>query len=141
MRLLIIEQRYDGGHHLNFVQYLVEAFAPLGCEIVLAVPEPAPETPQFKMSLSPYQSRFRLESIPFRDESISRWRMILRARAFRALIARVKPDAVYVPSLDRMAQTLAWWVALRPRLSGLHCEALLLGVPAAYGMTRLPSIS
>ena len=35
-----------------------------------------------------------------------------------------------------MAQSLAWWLALRPRLSRLHCEALLLGLPAAYGMTR-----
>ena len=65
------------------------------------------------------------------------------ARAIRALIARVKPDAVYVPTLDvyvptldRMAQSFAWWLALRPRLSRLHCEALLLGLPAAYGMTR-----
>ena len=38
------------------------------------------------------------------------------------------------PTLHRMAQSLAWWLALRPRLSRLHCEALLLGLPAAYGM-------
>ena len=134
MRVLIIEQTYDGGHYLNSVQHLVQAFAPLGCEIVVAVPNPAPESAQFKMYLSPHQSRFRLEFIPSRDETMSRWRMILaNARAFRALIARVKPDAVYVPSLDGyfhpdgMAQSLAWWLALRPRLSRLHCEALLLG--------------
>ena len=50
MRVLIIEQRYDGGHYLNYVQYLVQAFAPLGCEIVVAVPNAAPESAQFKMS-------------------------------------------------------------------------------------------
>ena len=43
MRVLIIEQKCDDGHYLNFVQYLVQAFAPLGCEIVVAVPNSAPE--------------------------------------------------------------------------------------------------
>jgi glycosyltransferase involved in cell wall biosynthesis len=142
MRVLIIEQASDGGHYLNSVQHLVQAFAPLGCEIVVAVPNTVPESAQFKIYLSPHQSRFRLEFIPSRDETMSRWRMILaQARAFRALIARVKPDAAYVPSLggyfstrDGIAQSLGWWLALRPRLSRLHCEALLLGFPAAYGM-------
>src|SRR5262245_54448616 len=144
MRVLIIEQRSDTGHHLNYVRHLVKAFAPLGCEIVVALPNTAPESEQFKIYLSPHQSRFRLEFIPPHDETISRWKMILaRARAFRALIARVKPDAVYVPTLEgyvstreRIAQSIAWWLALRPRLSRLHCEALLLGLPAAYGMAR-----
>ena len=39
MRVLIIEQKCDDGHYLNYVQYLVQAFAPLGCEIVVAVPQ------------------------------------------------------------------------------------------------------
>jgi glycosyltransferase involved in cell wall biosynthesis len=156
MRVLIIEQASDGGHYLNYVRHLVQAFAPLGCDIVVAVPKPALESMQFKTYLSPHRPLFRLEFIPSRDETItekrwligtliSSWRIILaNARAFRALIARVKPDAVYVPTLDRyqvsirhgMAESLAWWLALRPRLSRLHCEALLLGLPAAYGMTR-----
>jgi glycosyltransferase involved in cell wall biosynthesis len=145
MRVLIIEQTYNGGHYLNYVRYLVQAFAPLRCEIVVAVPNRAPESAQFKMYLAPHRSRFRLEFIPPRDDTISKWRMTLaNARAFRALIARVKPDAVYVPTLDRyifsirdgMAQSLAWWLALRPRLSQPHCEALVLGLPAAYGMSH-----
>jgi hypothetical protein len=141
MRVLIIEQAHVG-HYLNSVQHLVRAFAPLGCEIIIAVPNTVPESAQFKIYLSPHQSRFRLEFIPARDDTMSRWRMILaQACAFRALIARVKPDAVYAPSLggyfstrDGLAQSLGWWLALRPRLSRLHCEALLLGFPAAYGM-------
>ena len=48
MRVLIIEQKCDYGHYLNSVQYLVQAFAPLGCEIVVAVPNSAPESPPFK---------------------------------------------------------------------------------------------
>jgi glycosyltransferase involved in cell wall biosynthesis len=140
MRVLIIEQKYDGGHYLNYVQYLIQAFVLLGCEIVVALPNPAPESVQFEMYLSPHRSRFRLEFIPSCDDAISKWRMIhTDARVFRALIDRVKPDAVYVPSLERMAQSLAWWLALRQsRLSRLHCEALLLGLPAAYGMSRRP---
>ena len=142
MRVLIIEQASDFGHHLNSVRHLVDAFGRLGCEIVIAVPDTVPKSTQFKIYLSAHQSRFRLEFILARDETMSRWRMILtQARAVRALIDRVKPDAVYVPTLpgysstrDGIAQSLAWWLALRPRLSRLHCEALLLGFPPAYGM-------
>jgi glycosyltransferase involved in cell wall biosynthesis len=141
MRVLIFEQTYDGGHYLNYVRLLVQAFAPLGCEIVVAVPDAAPESVQFKTYLSPHESHFRLEFIQPRDFTTSVSRMIQTdARVFRELIDRVKPDAVYVPTLElRMAHSLAWWLALRQsRLSRLHCEALVLGLPAAYGMTRRP---
>jgi hypothetical protein len=139
MRVLIIEQASDGGHYLNYVQHLVQAFAALGCDVVVAVPNAVVQSTQFEAYLSPQQSRFRLEFIPSRDKTLSRWRMALfNARAFRKLIARVKPDAVYVPTLDvyfdprrstldRTAQSLAWWLALRVRLSRIHSEALLLG--------------
>jgi hypothetical protein len=108
MRVLIIEQTYDGGHYLNYVRYLVEAFAPLGCEIVVAVPNGAPDSVQFKTYLSPHRSRFRLEFIQPRDyatRTTSVWRMIQTdARVYRELIERVKPDAVYLPTLEqRMA--------------------------------------
>jgi hypothetical protein len=141
MRVLIIEERYDGGHFLNYVRYLIQAFGPLGCEIVVAVPNAAPESVQFKTYLLPHQSRFRLEFIQSRDYTGSVWRKIWTdAQVFRELIDRVEPDAVYLPSLEqRMATSLAWWLALRQsRLSRLHCEALILGLPAAYGMSRRP---
>jgi glycosyltransferase involved in cell wall biosynthesis len=137
MRVLIVEQRYDGGHYFNSVRHLIQAFAPLGCEIVLAVPSAALESPQFKIHLSPHKSSFRLEFIPSRDDAKSKWRTIRTdAGVFRKLIDRVKPDAVYVPTIELMAQSFAWWLALHSRLSRPHCEALLLGVPAAYGMSR-----
>jgi glycosyltransferase involved in cell wall biosynthesis len=141
LRVLIIEQMYDGGHYLNYVRHLVQAFAPLGCDIVIAVPKPAPESPQFKTYLSPHQSQFRLEFIPSRDYATSTWKMIRTdARVFRELIRRVKPDAVYFPTADGVAQSLALSrLALRRSgLSRVHCEALLLGLPAAYGMSRRP---
>jgi len=143
MRVLIIEQASDvAGHYLNSVQHLIQAFAPLRCEIVVAVPNTVPESAQFKIYLSAHQSRFRLVFISAREEKMSRWRMILeQARALRALIGRVKPDAVYVPTLvsdfstrNGIAHSLAWWLALRARLSRLHCETLLLGFPPAYGI-------
>jgi glycosyltransferase involved in cell wall biosynthesis len=142
MRILIVEQIYDGGHYLNYVRYLVQAFAPLGAEIVVALPKAAPESEQFKMHLSPHQSRFRLEFIPARDYAASKWKMIRTdARVFRELIDRVKPDAVYLPTIERMPQSLAWWLALGSRLSRPHCEALILGLPAAYGMRRRPFLT
>jgi glycosyltransferase involved in cell wall biosynthesis len=141
MRVLIIEQKCDYGHYLYYVQGLIQAFAALRCEIVVAVPSSAPDTPQFKMYLSPYQSKFRLEFIRPRDYGSSIWRMIKTdARVFRELIDRVKPDAVYLPSADQEAHSIALSrVALRQSgLSRVHCEALLIRVPAAYGMGRRP---
>jgi len=141
MRVLIIEQKCEYGHYLNYVQYLVQAFAPLGCEIVVAVPNRAPASAPFKMYLSPHQSRFRVEFIPSRDYATSMWRMVkIDARVFRELNDRVKPDAVYFPTADGVAQSLALsQIALRPSgLSRIHCEAHLMAVPAAYGMSRRP---
>jgi Glycosyl transferases group 1 len=141
MRVLIVQQAYDVGryYYLNYVRYLVQAFAPLGCEIIVAVPRPALESAQFKMYLSSHRPRFRLESIPSR-KALGRWRTVQTdARVFRELMDRVKPDAVYVPTLERMAQSLAWWLALRrSRLQRPHCEALLLGLAESYGMSRRP---
>jgi glycosyltransferase involved in cell wall biosynthesis len=136
MRVLIIEQTYDGGHYLNYVRHLVQAFAPLGCEIVVAVPNAALESAQFKTYLSPHQSRFQLEFIQPREyASTSVWKMIQTdARVYRELIDRVRPDAVYLPTLE---QRMAQWLALRHSWSSrLHCEGLLLGLPAAYGTGR-----
>ena len=143
MRVLIVEQKCDYGHYLNYVQYLIRAFAPLGCEIVVAVPNSAPESAQFKIYLSPHQSRFRLEFVPSRAYATSNWRMFKTdARVFRELIDRVKPDAVYLPTADHEAHSLALSrLALRRSgLSGIHCEALLTRVTAAYGVSPRPPI-
>ena len=62
------------------------------------------------------------------------------ARVFRELIDRVKPDAVYLPSADQEAHSLALsrLAFCRSGLSQVHCEALLIRVPAAYRMSRRP---
>jgi glycosyltransferase involved in cell wall biosynthesis len=143
MRVLIIEQKCDYGHYLYYLQGLVRAFAPLGCEIIIAVPKSAPESPQFKMHLGPHQSRFQVEFIPSREYGTSIWRMIKAdARLMHELIDRVKPDAVYLPSADQEAHSLALSrLALRQSgLAGVHCEALLTRLSAAYGMGRRPPL-
>jgi glycosyltransferase involved in cell wall biosynthesis len=62
------------------------------------------------------------------------------ACVFRALIERIKPDAVYLPTADGVAQSLALsqLAMRRSGLSRVHSEALLIRVPAAYGMSRRP---
>ena len=46
------------------------------------------------------------------------------------------------PPLNGWPSHLRWWLALRrSRLSRPHCEALLLGLPAAYGMSRRPFLT
>ena len=133
MRVLIIEQTYEGGHYLNYVRYLVQAFAPLGCEIVVAVPHAALESVQFKTYLSPHRSRFRLEFIQPRDHgTTSVWRMIqIDARRYRELIDRVKPDAVYLPTLE---QRMAQWT--RPASVEIVSVSLRGAPPGALGRVR-----
>jgi hypothetical protein len=46
------------------------------CEIILAVPNSAPDSLQFRMHLGPHRSRFQLEFIRSRDYVRSIWRMI-----------------------------------------------------------------
>jgi hypothetical protein len=127
MRVLITEQTYDGGHYLNYVRHLIQAFAPLGCEIVVAVPNAALESARFKTYLSSHQSRFQLEFVQPREyASTSVWRMIqTEARVYRELIDRVRPDAVYFPTLE---QRMAQWVALpQSDCLSFRCEGFLLG--------------
>ena len=60
--------------------------------------------------------------------------------SFAELIDRVKPDAVYFPPLTRRPSHLhcRGLPLRRSGLSQVHCEALLIRVPAAYGMSRRP---
>jgi hypothetical protein len=90
MRVLIIEQKCEYGHYLNYVKYLIRGFLPLGCEVVVAVPNQTPESAQFKVHLSPYQSRFRLEFIPPREYATTMWQ---------------KPSRGYATSMWKMIKT------------------------------------
>jgi hypothetical protein len=143
MRVLILEQRYEGGHYLNWVKLVVMSVLDLADEIVVAVPAVAKETIQYELSLAPIQDCFRFYDLP-RDRPANRFTMITRlAQLASQAIAEVRPNALYLPTGDggvdaiNLARLLGQNV-----LRGLdHSEALLMRRPAAYGIAdqRVPS--
>src|ERR1700738_1547962 len=77
MRVLILEQRYDGGHYLNWVKLVVMSLVDLASEIVLGIPAAAKHSSQYKLALAPIQDRFRLYDLP-PDRPANRFNMIRR---------------------------------------------------------------
>src|SRR5262245_25659420 len=100
MRALILEQRYDGGHYLNWVKLVVLSLMDLASEIVVGIPAAAKNSSQYRLALAPIQDRFRLYDLP-PDRPANRFNMIRRlAKIASQAIADVRPDALYFPTSD-----------------------------------------
>jgi hypothetical protein len=75
MRVLILKQRYDSGHYLNWVKLLVMSLTGLASEIRVGVPSAARSSVQYELSLAPIQEHFRLYDLP-PDRPANRFKMI-----------------------------------------------------------------
>lgn len=118
MRVVVFEQ-WQGGHHFNYLQYLLPRLSELVSEVVVATTKPAIESEQFAAKLGNYGAlrNLRFEgSVPHHDPSrmfnssaatAARERFTLLMNLLDA-VSRIKPDYVLVPSAD--AQTLAMGV-------------------------------
>jgi hypothetical protein len=143
MRVLILEQRYDGGHYLNWVKFVVMSLADLASEIVVGIPAAAKDSSQYKLALAPIQDRFRLYDLasdrPANRLKMIRWLAKITSRA----IDDVRPDALYLPTGDggvdaiNLARLLGQNVLRKLE----HSEVLLMRRPAAYGISdqRVPA--
>jgi len=143
MRVLILEQRYNGGHYLNWVKLVVMSLLDLATDIVVGIPAAAKDSSQYRLALAPIQDRFRLYDLPS-DRPANRFKMIRRlAEITSQAIDDVRPDALYLPTGDGsvdaidLAQLLGQNVLRKLE----HSEVLLMRRPAAYGMSdqRVPA--
>jgi hypothetical protein len=143
MRALILEQRYDGGHYLNWVKLVVMSLVDLASDIVVGVPAAAEDSSQYKLALAPIQHRFRLYDLP-PDRPAKRLKMIRRlAKITSQAIDDVRPDALYLPTGDGSvdAINLARVLGQNVLRNLEHSEVLLMRRPAAYGVPdpRVPA--
>jgi len=143
MRVLILEQRYDGGHYLNWVKLVVLSLMDLASEIVVGVPAAAKDSSQYKLALAPIQDRFRLYDLP-PDRPANRFKMIRRLASITSqAIDDVRPDALYLPTGDGSvdAINLARILGQNVLRNVEHSEVLLMRRPAAYGVPdqRVPA--
>jgi hypothetical protein len=143
MRVLILEQRYDGGHYLNWVKLVVMSLVDLASEIVVGVPAAAKDSAQYNIALAPIQERFRLYDLP-PDRPANRLKIITRlAKITSQAIDDVRPEALYLPTGDggvdaiNLARLLGQNVLRKLE----HSEVLLMRRPAAYGISdeRVPA--
>jgi len=136
MRVLILEQRYDGGHYLNWVKLVVLALAGLATDIIVAIPADAKHSSQYKQALSPIRDRFRLYDLP-PDRPANRFKMITQLTKMTSeAIRNVSADALYLPTGDGTADAinLAQLLGQSVFRTLEHSETLLMRRPAAYGI-------
>jgi hypothetical protein len=143
MRALILEQRYDGGHYLNWVKLVVLSLMDLTSEIVVGIPAAAKNSSQYRLALAPIQDRFRLYDLPG-DRPANRFQMITRlAKITSQSIDDVRPDALYLPTGDGSVDAIDLALLLGQNVLGKlqHSEVLLMRRPAAYGISdqRVPA--
>ena len=143
MRVLILEQRYEGGHYLNWVKFVVMSLVDLASEIVVGIPAAAKDSLQYKFALAPIQDRFRLYDLP-PDRPANRLKMIRRlAKITSQAIEDVRPDALYLPTGDGSvdAINLARLLGQNVLRNLEHSEVLLMRRHAAYGIQdqRIPA--
>jgi hypothetical protein len=143
MRVLILEQRYEGGHYLNWVKLVVMSLVDLASEIVVGIPVAAKDSAQYNIALAPIQERFRLYDLPA-DRPANRLKIIRRlAKITSQAIDDVRPEALYLPTGDggvdaiNLARLLGQNVLRKLE----HSEVLLMRRPAAYGISdeRVPT--
>lgn len=133
MRVLIFEPGVMG-HRLHHVRQMIDAFAELPVEIVAAVAESAPASPEFAAHLSDVDAGVRWDAALRGSQGGFANRASHAVRQLRETIERHRPDRVYVPSGDGLSQMLGAvrMVGLKALPKDVACEAMLLRGTICY---------
>ncbi len=136
MHVLVYEQEH-AGHYLQYVGSLLPALRELDTRVTVALTEYAVGSPEFRTFLEPRLSGASVETCVPRARAGMRWGdRPLAYRQFRAVIDRVKPDHVLVPSADILTSAM-WLHRLRGCLPrGVEAEAGLHWGPARAGSMK-----
>lgn len=130
MRVLIYEPN-SSGHRFTYVRLLVQALSRMGVVPILATDENAPATEQFHHQIEPVLSQLKLEAtLKLRPEAggVSDPLLLLET------MGRLKPDHVYIPYADVLAQHLGMRKLKGKPLwdPNVEVEALLMRGTFAY---------
>jgi len=127
MRIAVYEPDATG-HHLAYLAHLVPALAELASEVVLVTTPATASSPQFGHHLGRHTVQFRVDTqigdLPRRSSLGNLWSEFTR---LRAAVDRLRPDHLYVPYGDRLAQMVGVRNTLGGGLAvGVESEVLLL---------------
>lgn len=124
MRVLLYEQFY-GGHHFQYLHYLLTSLVDITDEIILAMTEESQKTPAFSALIAPFSSRINLTPIPLKSETgIKGW--IELYRNLHNTVRRTQPDYLLIPTAD----------PLTSRSCLLKLDNLLKAIPTEVGIHR-----
>ena len=105
MRALVFELDHSG-HRMQYVRVLIEALGPLSKELVLFTSVEAAASEEYKTHLDGVTSSFRLETRQHRNRGTPLGSALSKLEAFRLALRNCRPDHVFVPYADGLAQIL-----------------------------------
>ncbi|MEZ6242641.1 MAG: glycosyltransferase family 4 protein [Phycisphaerales bacterium] len=134
MRILMFEPD-AGGHRLTYLRQLLPALDGLG-EVSVVVGEQAIGGEAFRHQLGPLRDKYRFESVNFEPQGGLVGKARARLEALRVAIGATKPEHIFLPSGDGLAQLLgAPGFGGRGVIpSGVECEAGMHRGSFAYTM-------
>ncbi|HZL37962.1 MAG TPA: glycosyltransferase [Tepidisphaeraceae bacterium] len=141
MHVLIYEPYY-AGHRLHHVARMLPALTEMRgpvSRITLVTSMAAPASVEYRTHMKSWEDKIEVDAGAPRLSEIGLEAARQSAEYFRATLQRLRPDHVYVPNADGMAQVLgsARLRGRRPVPRGLPIEALLLRGAFAYPQANL----
>lgn len=136
MHVLIYEPYYQG-HRLHNAARMLPALLSLGdslTRITLVTSRAAPASTEYRTHIQEWEGRITIDAIEPELPELGLGAARQSANAFISSVRRLRPDHVYIPNADGMAQVMgAAWLRGRRRLpAGVPIEILLLRGAFAY---------
>lgn len=133
MRALVFELDHSG-HRMQYVRALIDALVPLSKELVLFTSEEAAASEEFKTHLDGVTSSFRVETRRHSARGTPLGSALSKLEAFRMALRNCRPDHVFVPYADGLAQILgaANMVGVTSLLDGVEIEGIVMRGRFAY---------
>jgi glycosyltransferase involved in cell wall biosynthesis len=133
VRALVIEQAHHG-HPYTYVRRLVEALRELTSDIVVALTPQGIASPEFRTHLAEAVKDAQVLAMIRRPRPGIAKPAWDAAMNIRRAVREVKPDVVYVPTADGIAEAtgLVALAGIRAIPRGVHAEALMTRLTFAY---------
>jgi glycosyltransferase involved in cell wall biosynthesis len=133
MRALVFELDHSG-HRMQYVRMLIEALTPLSKELVLFTSVDAAASEEYKTHLDGVTPSFRLETRQHRSRGTPLSSSLSKLEAFRVALRNCRPDHVYVPYADGLAQILgaAHTLGANSLPDGVEIEGIVMRGRFAY---------
>lgn len=133
MRVLVFELDHTG-HRMQYVRVLIEAVRPLSKELFLFTTADAIKSEEYKTHLETLKSSFRVEATQHWRSSTPLHSALGKFKAFRLALRELRPDHIFVPYADGLAQILgaAHMLGAISLSDGMEIEGIMMRGRFAY---------